>query len=180
MHILDTILSQTDKIQVVQTYCHGTLQNDTIHDFARKWSERGVLVMNAAPLAMGLLTSSGPPGWHPAPAVLRQCCKHAAQICESRFGTPIQTFALRYSLSNVASKTVSKIEHGTDNKEIQHQTPAISGTVIGCVNTTQVNEAQLAWKSGPLESDIVGAIRSAITDEWIHWEWSSGIDHKCK
>lgn len=130
-----------------------------------------MLIMNAAPLAMGLLTLCGPPEWHPAPAALRHCCKHAAQVCELRYGTPIQTLALQYSLNNVALK--SGCEAG--NEKLPQHTQAITGTVIGCVKASHVNEAQSAWKSGSLDSDIVRTIRAAITDEWIDWEWPSGM-----
>jgi D-arabinose 1-dehydrogenase len=37
-------------------------------------------VMNASPLNMGLLTTSGPPAWHPSSPELRQCIDEAKEI----------------------------------------------------------------------------------------------------
>lgn len=40
-------------------------------------------VMNASPLNMGLLTTSGPPAWHPASPELRQCVNEAKEIVQA-------------------------------------------------------------------------------------------------
>jgi L-galactose dehydrogenase len=45
-----------------------------------------VVVLNAAPLSMGLLTPQGPPAWHPAPTVLQDACRQAHALC-SRHAT---------------------------------------------------------------------------------------------
>jgi hypothetical protein len=33
---------------------------------------------------MGLLTPQGPPMWHPASPVLKQCCREAVHLCASQ------------------------------------------------------------------------------------------------
>jgi hypothetical protein len=33
---------------------------------------------------MGLLTPQGPPMWHPAGPVLKQCCREAVHLCASQ------------------------------------------------------------------------------------------------
>ena len=38
--------------------------------------------MNASPISMGLLTSRGPPSWHPAGDTVRNKCKQAANYCQ--------------------------------------------------------------------------------------------------
>ena len=38
--------------------------------------------MNASPISMGLLSSRGPPAWHPASETLRSKCKEAAEFCQ--------------------------------------------------------------------------------------------------
>lgn len=40
---------------------------------------KGVGVINASVLSMGLLTPQGPPAWHPAPAALRAAAEKAAE-----------------------------------------------------------------------------------------------------
>ena len=38
--------------------------------------------MNASPISMGLLSSRGPPTWHPAGETVRNKCKQAADYCQ--------------------------------------------------------------------------------------------------
>ena len=38
--------------------------------------------MNASPISMGLLSSRGPPAWHPASETLRSKCEEAAEFCQ--------------------------------------------------------------------------------------------------
>jgi hypothetical protein len=45
---------------------------------------KGLGIINAAGVAMGLLTNAGPPKWHPAPDSLRQVCADAGQYCKVR------------------------------------------------------------------------------------------------
>jgi aryl-alcohol dehydrogenase-like predicted oxidoreductase len=44
---------------------------------------RRIAVLAAAPLSMGLLTSDGPPAWHPAGPALKQACRRAVDICKT-------------------------------------------------------------------------------------------------
>jgi L-galactose dehydrogenase len=71
---LDTCLS----------YCHLTLEDSTLlaSSLLPLLEERGVGVINASPLAMGLLTDAGPPPWHPAtPVVKVSCPRHGPEVC---------------------------------------------------------------------------------------------------
>jgi aryl-alcohol dehydrogenase-like predicted oxidoreductase len=54
-------------VDVVQSYAHHTLQCSTLPAFLGAFEAAGVRqVVNAAPLAMGILTAGGGPEWHPA------------------------------------------------------------------------------------------------------------------
>jgi hypothetical protein len=48
------------------------------------FQSKGLGIINAAGVAMGLLTNAGPPEWHPAPDSLRQVCAAAGQYCKVR------------------------------------------------------------------------------------------------
>lgn len=72
LQALDNLIQASDCIDVVQSYCHASLQNEALLPYAERWSSKGIVVLNAAPLAMGLLTAVGPQGWHPASAKLRK------------------------------------------------------------------------------------------------------------
>lgn len=85
-------------VDVVQSYSHFTLQNAALEQFLPAFAEAGVRqVINAAPLSMGLLTTAGPPGWHPAVFVdsLRDSAREAAELCKKEGGS-IEEEGLRF------------------------------------------------------------------------------------
>ena len=55
--------------------------------------------MNASPISMGLLSSRGPPAWHPASETLRSKCKEAAEFCQVCDKTKIITKIFEIQLS---------------------------------------------------------------------------------
>jgi aryl-alcohol dehydrogenase-like predicted oxidoreductase len=59
----------------------------TLVSFVDYCRHHKVVVLNAAPLSMGLLTTQGPPSWHPASADLKQACRQAYAICCSSSST---------------------------------------------------------------------------------------------
>ena len=44
--------------------------------------KHGIGIVNASPISMGLLSSRGPPSWHPAGELVRNKCKEAADYCQ--------------------------------------------------------------------------------------------------
>jgi L-galactose dehydrogenase len=62
-------------------------------------AERRVGVINAAPLAMGLLTEKGPPAWHPAPVPIRDGCRKAVEYCRKK-KVSLPKLALQFAASH--------------------------------------------------------------------------------
>ena len=44
--------------------------------------ERGIGIINASAIGMGLLSNRGAPDWHPAQNDIKEACKEAAQFCQ--------------------------------------------------------------------------------------------------
>lgn len=62
-------------VDVVLSYCHFSLNDDALGDLIPYLRAKGVGVISASPLSMGLLTPQGPPSWHPAvSSVLLRVC----------------------------------------------------------------------------------------------------------
>jgi len=82
------------KIDSVLTYCHGSLNDDTLKDYISFFQERNVGVINGSILSMGLLTNRGPPSWHPAGLSIKSACKAAAEYCQviEKFGLKSNKF----------------------------------------------------------------------------------------
>lgn len=85
-------------LDVVISYCHGTLWDDTLlSDLLPVAERRGTAVINGAALGIGLLTEAGPPPWHPAPQVLKDAARHAVAACAAR-GAALPPVALGWSV----------------------------------------------------------------------------------
>jgi len=70
------------QLDVVVSYGHYSLQNTRLVSELLPVAEaKGVGVLNASPLSLGLLTNQGPPPWHPAPAEIKDACRRAAELC---------------------------------------------------------------------------------------------------
>jgi L-galactose dehydrogenase len=85
-------------IDVVLSYCHCCPADHAL-DAAIPWfTGRGLGVISASPLSMGLLTPQGPPPWHPAPAPLKAAAAQAVQAATA-LGVDVPALALRDALT---------------------------------------------------------------------------------
>jgi len=66
-------------------------------DLLPELEAKGVGVINACALGMGLLSERGPPDWHPASGDIRAACRVAVDYCKER-GFDIAKLALHFSL----------------------------------------------------------------------------------
>ena len=55
-----------DTIDTILTYCRCTLVDQSLLEVLQFFKDRNIGVINASPVSMGLLSSRGPPAWHPA------------------------------------------------------------------------------------------------------------------
>ena len=92
------------QVDVVLSYCHYSLNNTSLDRIACLFEEHKVGVVNASPLSMGLLTSAGPPSWHPASEEIKGACAQAARYCDEQ-GADLASLALQFAISNSAVHT---------------------------------------------------------------------------
>ncbi|KAL2926794.1 L-galactose dehydrogenase [Bienertia sinuspersici] len=102
-YVLDRVPPGT--VDVVLSYCHYCINDSTLENLIPYLKSKGVGVINASPLSMGLHTENGPPDWHPASAAIKDACKAAAEYCKKN-GKNISKLAMQYSLSNKDISTV--------------------------------------------------------------------------
>ncbi|OWM64755.1 hypothetical protein CDL15_Pgr028472 [Punica granatum] len=102
-YVLDRV--PPGSVDVILSYCHYSINDTTLEDLLPYLMNKGVGIISASPLAMGLLTERGPPEWHPAPPELKAACQEATAFCK-RKGKNISKLALQYSLSNKAISSV--------------------------------------------------------------------------
>jgi L-galactose dehydrogenase len=143
-------IAEAVPVDTILSYCHYNLLNTNmggvLSEFAR---ERGIGLINASGLSMGLLTEQGPPDWHPAPPHLRETSKKAAAFCRAQ-GANISELALRFCLAN----------------------PSVSTTLIGVAHKQQL-ENSLKLLQGQADRALLAQIE-AILAPVFNYEWPSG------
>ncbi|CAD5329858.1 unnamed protein product [Arabidopsis thaliana] len=151
-YVLDRVPPGT--VDVILSYCHYGVNDSTLLDLLPYLKSKGVGVISASPLAMGLLTEQGPPEWHPASPELKSASKAAVAHCKSK-GKKITKLALQYSLAN---------------KEI-------SSVLVGMSSVSQVEEnvaAVTELESLGMDQETLSEVE-AILEPVKNLTWPSGI-----
>ena len=104
-------------VESILNFCHYTLNDDALLDYLDFFRQRGIGVINASPLAMGLLSQRGIPAWHPAPKPLVEACHRAAEHCRQK-GYQIEKLAVQFSVSN--EQIVSTLFSSANPENVRH------------------------------------------------------------
>lgn len=84
-------------LDAILTYCHYDLLATDAAPLIELADERGVAVINASILHMGILTNGGASAWHPAPPEVKEAGRKVAELCRAH-GKNVVDVALRYAL----------------------------------------------------------------------------------
>ncbi|KDR24485.1 L-galactose dehydrogenase-like isoform X2 [Zootermopsis nevadensis] len=85
------------KVDTVLSYTRDTLIDDTLKKYLPFFQSKGLGIIHAAGVSMGLLSNGGPMPWHPAPDNLKKVCAAAGQYCKER-GVELARLALHYTM----------------------------------------------------------------------------------
>ena len=152
--------SSSSSIDCVLSYCRCCLNDHALLDEIPFYQSKGLGIINASVLSMGLLSESGPPAWHPAPPELKLAAKEAARVAREDFGVDIADLAIRDSLSTpgVASHLIgiSSAEQARANVEaaLRALEPATEGEERAMAAVKKVLEKVhgTTWPSGKPEN----------------------------
>lgn len=89
-------------IDTCLSYCHCSLNDATLcPELLPLLEAKGVGLINASPLSMGLLTPRGPPAWHPAHAHQKEACREVRAGTNKHHGRgpPASTHPPSFTLS---------------------------------------------------------------------------------
>jgi L-galactose dehydrogenase len=148
LKIFPTVLDRAEA-DTILSYCHYTLCDTSLEILLPYLEAKRVGIINAAPLAMGLLTEEGPPSWHPAPPEMRAACAQAATTCR-RQGTDIARLALQFAVAK----------------------PQIATTLVGMASEAQVRQ-NVACIAEPPETPLLTEVQ-AILAPIRNQTWPSG------
>lgn len=140
---LKWVIDHTEEgtVESVLNFCHYCLNDDELVDYLDYFEGKGIGVINASPLSMGLLTMRGVPDWHPAPKPLVEACAKAAQYCQEK-GYRIEKLAIQYSVAN----------------------PRIAGTLFSSANPENVKR-NIEWANQEADAQMVAEVRKIIGDQ---------------
>ena len=140
------------KIDIVQTYAQQTIINPSLTGgYLASFAQAGVdKVTNAAPLAMGILTTAGGPEWHPTnrergPSF--EACREASALCQEK-GTSIEAVSLGFGMKALSTPSGADIPVVIGCKSIQE----IKRTVE---QWKKVNEGEKSEKEKEIEQEVI-------------------------
>lgn len=140
--------SPTGTVESILNFCHYCLNDDKLTDYLGYFEERGIGVINASPLSMGLLSQRGVPDWHPAPQSLVEACQKAVQHCLSK-NYPIEKLAIQYSVSNprIATTLFSSANPKNVIKNIEYAEEPIDWQLVQEVQDIIGDQQRVSWKN---------------------------------
>ena len=128
-------------VESILNFCHYTLNDDALTDYLDFFEAKGIGIINASPLSMGLLSQRGVPAWHPAPKALVEACQKAAEHCNAK-NYPIEKLAVQYSVSN----------------------PRIASTLFSSANPANVRR-NIEWANEEPDWNLVKEVQEIIGDQ---------------
>lgn len=138
--------SDDGMVECILNFCHYCLNDDELLDYLDFFEERGIGIINASPLSMGLLSQRGVPEWHPAPKSLVDVCGKAALFCMEK-DYPIEKLAIQYSVAN----------------------PRIASTLFSSANPQNVAR-NIEWANQEVDEQLVADVRNIIGSQMrVSW-----------
>lgn len=122
-YVLDHVAPGT--VDCVLSYCHHTLLDDSLLSEVPYFESKGVGVINASALAMGLLSPHGPPVWHPASTEMKEACRKVNEICKDK-NVSLVKLAIHHCLQNasisstlVGMPTVAEVKSNVSYAQVE-------------------------------------------------------------
>lgn len=148
LNVFRRVLDQTD-LDVILSYCHYSLNDTALEGLLPYQQSKGVGIINASPLSMGLLSNRPAPDWHPASEQIKNTCAKAAAYCKEQ-GVDIAQLAIQFGVSN----------------------PALATTLVSTANPVNM-EKNVRWAENAPDPDLLDRVLKIL--EPIHNQtWPSG------
>lgn len=125
------------KIDTIISYSHYSLIDTSLEGLIPLLERQGIGLMNASPVALGLLSEKGPQPWHPAPADLKAFVAGVVAKWHAK-GVSLAKLSLQQSMAN----------------------PSIATTISGMATLAEV-EQSVACADEPLDQEL---LREVLAD----------------
>ncbi|MHA6533225.1 aldo/keto reductase [Paenibacillus sp. BAC0078] len=148
LQLFEKLLPQIE-VDAILSYCHYSLNDTSLLNLLPHLDRKGIGLVNASPLSMGLLSTREPADWHPAPPELKKVCKQAAEFCADQ-GVDIAKLAVQYATRD-------------------EQIPT---TLVSTASPDNIQK-NAAWSDEPLDEDLLRAVLEILAP--VHnLTWASG------
>ncbi|GAA5859602.1 hypothetical protein JCM1840_006367 [Sporobolomyces johnsonii] len=176
------VAAHVEPLDIMQSYCHHTLQNTTLSAFLPLFYAAGVKqVITASPLSMGLLRSAPAPAWHPANAALQAANQQAVELVTSR-GAKLEDVALGFGftsarLEGTAGRDTPTVV-GLSTPEEVHETMKVYSEIYRVGGASRKGRSPGEGLSDAcktqreLEKDVVEIFKKSGT---MNWTWAVGV-----
>ncbi|KAI0786452.1 Aldo/keto reductase [Abortiporus biennis] len=151
-----------EPVDVLLSYSHLNLQNDTMQTFLPQLRDRARIsqFVAASPINMGLLSPS-PPSWHPAPQSFKDAARKANEVCvKNNWPGGLPNIALGFAY----------------RKSREMQVPM----VVGLSQLREVHENVKVWRELREESGTLADERAEVEKRVLEafkevqgWSWAS-------
>ncbi len=142
-------------VDSILSYCRYNLlvtdMDETLVPFAE---ERGIGLINASPLHMGLLRGEGAPAWHPAPPPVHAAGRRAADVAKTH-GIRLPELALRFCLAH----------------------PYVTSTLVGIATQQQVTENMRALTAADETNPVAEILIALEPDRNVVWPSGRAENH---
>lgn len=137
------------ELDSVLSYCHYSLNDTSLLEVVPLLEKHKVGLVNASPLAMGLLSTRPAADWHPASSEIQRLCKQAAEHCAKQ-GEDIAKLAVQFATANERVPT----------------------TLISTANPDNIRK-NIAWTDETMDIELLEEVL-AILEPIHNRSWSSG------
>lgn len=153
LHLFRAVMDRVH-VDQIQSYCRYCLNDTSLTSLLPYLGEKGVGIVNSAPIAMRLLSLEGPPAWHPAPQLLRAKCAEAARFCAGR-GGDLSRLALQFAVARpeIATNVVGTASPGRILRNIREIGEPIDPELLSGVQEILAPVHDLTWPSGRAENN---------------------------
>lgn len=149
-----TTAAEKSAADTILSYCHYELNDTSLLGMLPKLIDRGIGIISASPLGMGLLSVRGSPAWHPAPEEVKRVCAKATAHCTARAAS-IEKLALQFAIAQekIATTLVGSASSANMQRNIQWIDEPLDHNLLAEVLEILQPVRDLTWPSGRPENN---------------------------
>lgn len=151
LSVFRTVLAEKNT-DVILSYCHYSMNDDSLLELLPELEEKGVGLVNASPLSMGLLSGGRLADWHPATPLIRETCQRAAEYCAAQ-GLNLPKLAIQFAVNHpdIPTTLVSTAKTANIRINAEYALEEPDWQAIEAVRKILEPIQGLSWKSGKPE-----------------------------